>query len=251
MTMRSNKAIVNAAGQTITTAGLAAGGALNPEQAKKFIQQTFEATPLSGLVRHELRSAKTGEIDKIGVGRRLLRKKTENTDDGYRSGVKHGKLEYACTPVRLPWEITEETLRENIEGSNYETIVTNLMTRQIGCDREDLCLNGDERYAKVKEFSSSETYAIGDLVAYNKKVYQYTAAHTAGAFDAGEATELGTVDDADFLPGFQGRTFFHIQTEYLSGRFGRDYNLSSFKSSRSVIFGCAATASAKKEQYRQ
>lgn len=82
MTMRSNKAIVNAAGQTITTAGLAAGGALNPEQAKKFIQQTFEATPLSGLVRHELRSAKTGEIDKIGVGRRLLRKKTENTDDG-------------------------------------------------------------------------------------------------------------------------------------------------------------------------
>lgn len=37
MTMRSNKAIVNAAGQTITTAGLAAGGALNPEQAKKFI----------------------------------------------------------------------------------------------------------------------------------------------------------------------------------------------------------------------
>ena len=66
MTMRSNKAIVNAAGQTITTAGLAAGGALNPEQAQKFIQQTFEATPLSGLVRHELRKAKTGEIDKIG-----------------------------------------------------------------------------------------------------------------------------------------------------------------------------------------
>ena len=147
MTMRSNKAIVNAAGQTITTAGLAAGGALNPEQAQKFIQQTFEATPLSGLVRHELRKAKTGEIDKIGVGRRLLRKKTENTDDGYRSGVKHGKLEYACTPVRLPWEITEETLRENIEGSNYETIVTNLMTRQIGCDREDLCLNGDDEQA--------------------------------------------------------------------------------------------------------
>ena len=199
MTMRSNKAIVNAAGQTITTAGLAAGGALNPEQAQKFIQQTFEATPLSGLVRHELRKAKTGEIDKIGVGRRLLRKKTENTDDGYRSGVKHGKLEYACTPVRLPWEITEETLRENIEGSNYETIVTNLMTRQIGCDREDLCLNGDEKFAKVKEFSSSASYTAGDLVAYNDKVYQYTAAHTAGAFDAGEATELGTVDDADFL----------------------------------------------------
>ena len=88
MTMRSNKAIVNAAGQPITTAGLAAGGALNPEQAKKFIQQTVEATPLSGLVRHELRSAKTGEIDKIGVGRRLLRKKTENTDAVLNAGLR-------------------------------------------------------------------------------------------------------------------------------------------------------------------
>ena len=97
MTMRSNKAIVNAAGQTITTAGLAAGGALNPEQAKKFIQQTFEATPLSGLVRHELRSAKTGEIDKIGVGRRLLRKKTENTDSMF-AAITLGASEYPYHP---------------------------------------------------------------------------------------------------------------------------------------------------------
>ena len=50
------------------------------------------------------------------------------------------------------------------------------MTRQIGCDREDLCLNGDEKFAKVKEFSSSASYTAGDLVAYNDKVYQYTAA---------------------------------------------------------------------------
>ena len=181
--MRSNKAIVNAAGQTITTAGLAAGGALNPEQAQKFIQQTFEATPLSGLVRHELRKAKTGEIDKIGVGRRLLRKKTENTDDGYRSGVKHGKLEYACTPVRLPWEITEETLRENIEGSNYETIVTNLMTRQIGCDREDLCLNGDERYAKVKEFHKD--HISGEPREFSEMVKWYKAAADLGDWRSG------------------------------------------------------------------
>ena len=46
MAMRSNRQIVKAAGSTITTAGLAAGGALNPEQARRFIQQTFDATPL-------------------------------------------------------------------------------------------------------------------------------------------------------------------------------------------------------------
>ena len=43
----------------------------------------------------------------------------------------------------MPWEITEETLRENIEGQNYEEVVTNLMTNQIGCDAEDIYINGD------------------------------------------------------------------------------------------------------------
>lgn len=124
--------------------GSLTSGLLNPEQARKFIQQTFEATNLGGLVRHEMRTAKTGEIDKIGIGRRILRKKTENNDDGYRAGVKTSQIEYSTTAVRLPWEITEETLRENIEGQNLETIITNLMTTQLGVDMEDLYLNGDE-----------------------------------------------------------------------------------------------------------
>lgn len=143
---RTNEQIVK---DTITTAGLAAGGALSPEQASKFLQQTFEATTLGGLVRHEKRRAKTGEIDKIGIGTRLLRKKVENVDDGYRGTVEHGKLEYATTAVRLPWEITEETLRENIEGQNYEKIVTDLMTKQVGIDLEDLYINGDESTAST------------------------------------------------------------------------------------------------------
>lgn len=128
----------------IDTASLASGGLLNPEQARKFIQQTFEATNLSKLVRHEMRTAKTGEIDKIGISRRIVREKTENTDDGYRAGVNTSQVKYSTTAVRLPWEITEETLRENIEGENLEATITNLMTTQLGVDMEDLCLNGDE-----------------------------------------------------------------------------------------------------------
>lgn len=127
----------------IATTSLA-NGLLSPEQARKFIQQTFEATNLGPLVRHEMRVSKTGEIDKIGIASRIVRKKTENTDDNYRANVDTGRIEYATTAVRLPWEITEETLRENIEGQNFETIVTNLMTTQLGVDMEDLYLNGDE-----------------------------------------------------------------------------------------------------------
>ncbi len=201
--MRTNNQIVKDAGGTITTAGLAAGGALNPEQARRFIQQTFDATPLGALVRHEMRVSKTGEVDKIGIARRILRKKVENVDDGYRAGVTHGKIEYATTAVRVPWEITEETLRENIEGQSYEEIVTNLMTRQIGCDAEDIYLNGDAdtatALASASEFSAASTYAIGDYVIYEGDLYKYTSAHVAGAWNDAEAAFVCSVGDAQFL----------------------------------------------------
>lgn len=136
----NNRQIVK---ETIDTGKLKAGGLLNKEQAKKFIQQTFDATDLGKLIRHETRTAKTGEIDKIGIASRIIRKKTENVDDGYRAEPTHGSIEYSTTAVRLPWEITEETLRENIEGQNYEKIVTDLMTKQFGLDLLDLYVNGD------------------------------------------------------------------------------------------------------------
>jgi len=156
--MKTNENIVKNAA-ALTTAGVTSG-LLSPEQASAFLKQTFEATPLGPLVRHELRRSKTGTIDKIGIASRILRKKVENIDaqangsapvldpatgqiTGYRAKPNFSDIEYATTAVRLPWEITEETLRENIEGQGLEATVTNLMTTQLGVDLEDLYLNGD------------------------------------------------------------------------------------------------------------
>lgn len=139
--MATNKEIINKAAND--TSNLASGGLLNREQAKRFITQTFEKTVLGNVIRHEQHVARAGEIDKIGIDRRILRAKTEGTDDGYRAKVNHGKLEYQTTATRLPWEITEEALRENIQGQSYEATVTDLMTTQLGIDREDLLINGD------------------------------------------------------------------------------------------------------------
>lgn len=141
--MPTNRQIVQRA-STIRTGSLSNGGLLNPYQARRFLQQTFEVTNLSPLVRHEMRVERRGEIDKIGIGSRILREKVENVDDGYRAGVTTSQIKFATTPVRLPWEITEETLRQNIEGENLDAIITNLMTTQLGVDLEDIYLNGDE-----------------------------------------------------------------------------------------------------------
>lgn len=142
--MNQNHKIIKKAADTITTS-VVTSGLLQPYQAKEFLKQTFDATPLMGAIRHEFRTEKSGQIDKIGIGRRLLRRKTENKDDGYRAKPQFGQIEYQTVAVRLPWEITEETLRENIEGQNFETVVTDLMTTQIGVDTEDLLINGDEQ----------------------------------------------------------------------------------------------------------
>lgn len=140
--MNTNRQIVNKAG-TIETS-VVTSGLLQPYQAKKFLQQTFDATPLMKAIRHVTRTEKSGEIDKIGIGKRKLRAKVENVDDGYRAEPEFGSIHYETKAVRLPWEITEETIRQNIEGENFEKIVTDLMTRQVGVDTEDLLINGDE-----------------------------------------------------------------------------------------------------------
>lgn len=140
--MNTNRQIVNKAG-TIETS-VVTSGLLQPFQAKKFLQQTFDATPLMKAIRHVTRAEKSGEIDKIGIGKRKLRAKVENVDDGYRGKPEFGSIHYETKAVRLPWEITEETIRQNIEGENFEKIVTDLMTRQVGVDTEDLLINGDE-----------------------------------------------------------------------------------------------------------
>lgn len=137
----SNRMIVKDA---ISTGSMSNAGLLSPYQAKRFLKQSFEQQNLLKLVRHQMKIERTGEIDKIGISKRILREKTEGVDDGYRAGVNTSAIKYACMPVRLPWEITEETLRENIEGESLEKTITDLMTAQVGADTEDLALNGDE-----------------------------------------------------------------------------------------------------------
>lgn len=164
--MPTNNQIIKDAANTITT-GTVTNGLLNPEQSRRFIRQTFDATPLQGLVRHEMRRARTGEIDKIGIANRIIRGKTENVDDGYRAQPNYSAVEYACRPVRLPWEITEETLRENIEGQSHEETITNLMTSQLGVDLEDLYLNGDEDTPAKYNAGTTESPDMKDTPDYD------------------------------------------------------------------------------------
>jgi HK97 family phage major capsid protein len=127
---------------TITTSGVGTG-LLSAERGRAFLRALKENGTLSQQMRQETRTSATGTIDKIATGARILRSATENADDGYRAGATFEQLSYTTRKVRLPWEITEDALHENLEGQNLEAILLDEMTQQFAIDLEDLEINGD------------------------------------------------------------------------------------------------------------
>lgn len=190
----NNQIIKDAITTEVVTHGL-----LNPYQTKQFLKQTFEATPFQQAIRHVMRTEKSGEIDKIGIGSRLLRPKTENSFDGVTRQPTFGVVKYQTVATRLDWDITNETLRENIEGENLDAVITNLMTRQVGVDTEDLLLNGDEKAKNAAAFSATADYAAGDCCTNDGKLYRFIKAHSSAAWAAGDVEEIGAAGDATFL----------------------------------------------------
>ena len=118
-------------------------GLLNPEQASQFYVQIYDQVPWSKLHRKEKKTAKNGEVDGMALGARLLRAKTEAVDDGYRVAPLFARRTYSCVRLKLPWEVSEETFTDNIEGERLEDKLMGMLTTQLGLDLEDLHWNGD------------------------------------------------------------------------------------------------------------
>jgi HK97 family phage major capsid protein len=118
-------------------------GLLAPDQADRFIDYMWDAAVLSGQVRTIRMKSDTMEVDKMGVGKRLLRGATEAVDDGMSVGIAFAKISLTSVKLRLDWELSSESLEDGIEGADLEDHVARLMSSQAGQDLEDLAINGD------------------------------------------------------------------------------------------------------------
>jgi len=121
----------------------AGSGLLTAEQANKFIDYMWDSTVLGGQVRTIRMRANEMEIDRIGVGQRILRGATEAVDTGENQGVFFSKISLTTKKLRLDWELSTETLEDNIEGEALEDHIARLMAAQAGNDLEDLAINGE------------------------------------------------------------------------------------------------------------
>jgi len=140
----------------------AGSGLLTAEQSNQFIDYMWDATVLGQQVRSIRMRSTEVEIDRIGVGQRLLRGATEATDTGENQGVFFSKISLTTKKLRLDWELSTETLEDNIEGEALEDHIARLMATQAGNDLEDLAINGDTASADplLKVFNGWRKQAV-------------------------------------------------------------------------------------------
>lgn len=117
-------------------------GGLTYAQADRFIDYMWDATVLGDLVRTRRMRAVEEEIDTIAVGARLVRGATEAVDTGENVRPTFGKLSITTKKFRLDWELSSESLEDNIEGEALEDHIARLMATQMGNDLEDIAING-------------------------------------------------------------------------------------------------------------
>jgi hypothetical protein len=119
------------------------GGLLNPEQSARFLDYMFDATVIGKVARTVRMKADTTEIDRIGVGEKLMKLATEGDDTSSNAAVTFSKISLTTKKLRLDWELSTESLEDNIEGPDLEDHIARMLATQAGNDIEDVILNGN------------------------------------------------------------------------------------------------------------
>ena len=119
------------------------GGLLNPEQSARFLDYMFDATVIGKVARTVRMKSDTAEIDRMSVGEKLMKLATEADNTGVNSAVTFSKISLTTKKLRMDWELSTESLEDNIEGADLEDHIARLMATQAGNDIEDVILNGN------------------------------------------------------------------------------------------------------------
>jgi hypothetical protein len=128
---------------TTSVVNAASGGILKPAQANRFLDFVIDQSVLMQQSRVVRMSNPSMEIDKLSVGTRLLAKATEASDTGANSAVTFTKVALTTVKLRLDWEVSTESLEDNIAGDSLEDHIAQVMARQTSNDMDDLLINGD------------------------------------------------------------------------------------------------------------
>ena len=155
-------------------------GLLNAEQSARFLDYMFDATVIGKVARTVRMKADTSEIDRMSVGEKLMKLATEGDNTAVNGAVTFSKISLTTKKLRMDWELSTESLEDNIEGADLEDHIARLMATQAGNDIEDVILNGDT------SLTTDALYKSFDGVVKKAKAN----AHVVDALGAGVSREL-------------------------------------------------------------
>ena len=126
-----------------TTTTVINTGIMNRQQAEAFLRLAQEQTVLLKEVRTKVVNHPKGQIDRIAVGERLLRKAGEAATPPAEVDPSFSKVDYDTVKVMLRYSLTREAIEDNIERQGLVNTVTTMFAKQFGIDLETLGCVGD------------------------------------------------------------------------------------------------------------
>lgn len=146
--MGANGTFIEKAVETVETSAFLNGGRLNPEQQDAFMVLVRQFSKLIPMARVERVDNPKLDIDKLHIGEPVTRKAPENQDAGSpQKPAKFNKVSIDCLKLRSDWQVTTESLEENIGRAGLEDQLMAAMMQQISTDLENLAINGDSAIA--------------------------------------------------------------------------------------------------------
>lgn len=128
---------------TSSIGGGPGGGFLTIDQANTFIDHVFDSAVLWKEATKKKMNSQYAEWSEVRVGARVIRTAVEGVDNGVNARPTFSKISISTIKIRLDWEVTRETLEDNIEKDSFDEHLLRLMSHRLGEDLEELSIWGD------------------------------------------------------------------------------------------------------------
>lgn len=130
--------------KTVQTSDFGNGGLLNPKRQNQFTKYIREYGKMLPMVRFEQLSQTQMTLDRLYIGEPVTHAVEENTNEAYLAKPSTGQMSLQTKKLKSSWNITTETLVDNIEQKGFEQTMMEGMTRRISTDIELLAIQGDQ-----------------------------------------------------------------------------------------------------------
>lgn len=136
----SNSQLINKA--AITSGSFTGAVGLSVDEANTFIDYVVDQSALKNNARVVRMNAATVKIDKIGLGKRILRPAVAVTDPGETVDVSPSQITLAAKEIIAVARVSDDSLEDNIEGDAFVDHLMRMIAAQAGNELEEAFLLG-------------------------------------------------------------------------------------------------------------